>query len=179
MSAHPDLREAIARFNESEPILDLVDAHVDQRPKKVASTRGGEWASPCPCCGGTDRFRIWPSPPDGAPGAWCRRCEASGDTLTWAVRLSGRDRSTKGATRDFLLARGYLRPSSERAHRRQPRPRPWPAATPAPSNIATSSAERPPWELPPISISNPPPTSTRSHAPAGPEVELPEGDVRD
>jgi len=29
-------------------------------PKKVAQTNGGEYASPCPGCNGSDRFRIWP-----------------------------------------------------------------------------------------------------------------------
>lgn len=28
--------------------------------KRVASTHGGEYAGPCPFCGGTDRFRVWP-----------------------------------------------------------------------------------------------------------------------
>jgi DNA primase len=29
--------------------------------KRVASTHGGEYAGPCPFCGGTDRFRVWPN----------------------------------------------------------------------------------------------------------------------
>jgi DNA primase len=28
--------------------------------RKVANTQGGEYAGPCPFCGGTDRFRVWP-----------------------------------------------------------------------------------------------------------------------
>ncbi|MBV9711108.1 MAG: hypothetical protein JO011_09365, partial [Ktedonobacteraceae bacterium] len=28
--------------------------------RRVASTHGGEYAGPCPFCGGTDRFRVWP-----------------------------------------------------------------------------------------------------------------------
>jgi DNA primase len=38
--------------------------------KKVSSTSGGEYAGPCPMCGGNDRFRIQPG-----SGRWlCRHC---------------------------------------------------------------------------------------------------------
>jgi hypothetical protein len=37
-------------------ILDLAEKHVDL--KRVASTKGGEYAGPCPGCGGDDRFRV-------------------------------------------------------------------------------------------------------------------------
>ena len=46
-------------------ILDLVGGL-----NKVASTGGGEWAGPCPFCGGNDRFRVQPS-----ANIWlCRHC---------------------------------------------------------------------------------------------------------
>lgn len=46
-------------------ILDLVGGM-----KKVASTGGGEYAGPCPFCGGSDRFRVQP-----AQNIWlCRNC---------------------------------------------------------------------------------------------------------
>jgi DNA primase len=46
-------------------ILDLVGGL-----KKVASTGGGEYAGPCPFCGGNDRFRVQPS-----QNIWlCRKC---------------------------------------------------------------------------------------------------------
>ena len=32
----------------------------DVQLRRVASTNGGEWAGPCPFCGGHDRFRVWP-----------------------------------------------------------------------------------------------------------------------
>jgi len=51
-------------------------------PKKVASTSGGEYESPCPFCGGTDRFRVWPS--QGEFGKyWCRGCGRSGDAIQY------------------------------------------------------------------------------------------------
>src|SRR3954467_10838503 len=49
-------------------LLDLIGR--DTRLKKIAGTRGGEYAGPCPSCGGDDRFRVQP-----AQGLWwCRSC---------------------------------------------------------------------------------------------------------
>jgi len=49
-------------------------------PKKVAGTNGGEYASACPICGGTDRFRLWPA--QGEHGKWwCRGCGKGGDAI--------------------------------------------------------------------------------------------------
>lgn len=41
--------------------------------RKVASTSGGEYAGPCPMCGGRDRFRVQPNGADG-PRWYCRQC---------------------------------------------------------------------------------------------------------
>ncbi len=41
--------------------------------RKVAGTGRGEYAGPCPICGGHDRFRVQPSGPDG-PRWYCRQC---------------------------------------------------------------------------------------------------------
>ena len=47
-------------------IFDLVGGGL----KKVANTGGGEWAGPCPICGGNDRFRVQPE-----ANIWlCRHC---------------------------------------------------------------------------------------------------------
>lgn len=52
----------------SVDLLALIGA--DTRLRKVASTRGGEFAGPCPFCGGDDRFRVQPE-----HGLWwCRSC---------------------------------------------------------------------------------------------------------
>jgi DNA primase len=51
--------------------------------KRVASTNGGEWAGACPFCGGRDRFRVWPDPPDGRPRYWCRQCGRKGDAIQY------------------------------------------------------------------------------------------------
>jgi DNA primase len=57
----------------------------DTKLKKAASTNGGEWAGPCPFCGGRDRFRVWPQPADGKPRFWCRQCECSGDAIDYVM----------------------------------------------------------------------------------------------
>src|SRR4030042_4277294 len=50
--------------------------------KKTGSTGGGEYAGPCPWCGGDDRFRVWPS--QGEFGKyWCRGCGRSGDAIQY------------------------------------------------------------------------------------------------
>jgi DNA primase len=48
--------------------------------KRAATTNGGEWAGPCPFCGGRDRFRVWPN--QGTTGRyWCRGCGKQGDAI--------------------------------------------------------------------------------------------------
>ncbi len=61
-------------------ILGLIEH--DTNLKRVASTRGGEWAGPCPFCGGKDRFRVWP---EARPRArfWCRGCGRQGDAAQY------------------------------------------------------------------------------------------------
>ena len=60
--------EAIKKYAN---LLALVER--DTQIKKVASTEGGEYAGPCPFCGGADRFHIQPNFKGGA--RWfCRNC---------------------------------------------------------------------------------------------------------
>lgn len=66
---------------------------------KMASTNGGEYAGPCPLCGGKDRFRVWPRPNKGNPRFWCRQCGFRGDAITYL-------RETKQLS--FRAACGYL-----------------------------------------------------------------------
>lgn len=59
---------------------------------RVATTAGGEYAGPCPVCGGRDRFRVWPAEEGGR--WWCRTEAKSGDLIElfrWARGLSYRD----------------------------------------------------------------------------------------
>lgn len=58
--------------------------------KFKARTHGGEYACPCPDCGGNDRFIVWPN--RGPYGMfWCRRCHKQGniiDFLKWQKGMS-------------------------------------------------------------------------------------------
>lgn len=66
-------------------------------PRKVSEAYGGEYACACPgpICGGAgqDRFHVWPwreNPGGKAVGRfWCRRCEASGDTVAFLQLVEG------------------------------------------------------------------------------------------
>ncbi|MEO0562494.1 MAG: primase-helicase zinc-binding domain-containing protein, partial [Chloroflexota bacterium] len=55
--------------------------------KRAGSTGGGEFAGPCPFCGGKDRFRVWPN--DDVPRWWCRQCDAKGDAITLLQKRDG------------------------------------------------------------------------------------------
>jgi DNA primase len=56
--------------------------------KHVGSTGGGEYAGPCPWCGGQDRFRVWPA--QGEAGKfWCRQCGRSGDAIEYLRERRG------------------------------------------------------------------------------------------
>lgn len=69
--------------------IDLVDlASRDTRLRKIASTRGGEYAGACPFCGGQDRFHVQPE-----KGLWfCRQCSPDGrwqDAIAFVMRRDG------------------------------------------------------------------------------------------
>jgi DNA primase len=63
-------------------LLDLIGKDVTLMRK--ATTNEGEYAGPCPFCGGTDRFLVWPYAEK--PGFWCRQCDRKGDAIDY-VRL--------------------------------------------------------------------------------------------
>ncbi|MBL3582606.1 primase-helicase zinc-binding domain-containing protein [Oleidesulfovibrio alaskensis] len=76
--------------------LDLVRSF-GVEPKFVARTGGGEYAGPCPSCGGKDRFRVWPEQ-EGGPvcskagvrGTWfCRREQIGGDAVEFLLHFGG------------------------------------------------------------------------------------------
>lgn len=60
-------------------LLDLVQVNIQLQ--RVARTNGGEYAGPCPFCGGRDRFRVWPNQAGGR--YWCRVCGKHGDAIQW------------------------------------------------------------------------------------------------
>lgn len=55
--------------------------------KRVATTNGGEYAGPCPFCGGRDRFRVWPNQDGGR--YWCRGCGKHGDAIQYLRETRG------------------------------------------------------------------------------------------
>lgn len=63
-------------------IMDLIDNV--QSLKRIASTDGGEFAGPCPFCGGKDRFHVQPQ-----KNRWfCRQCsEGWGDVISYAKKM--------------------------------------------------------------------------------------------
>ncbi len=86
----------------------------DTKLKRVAGTNGGEWAGPCPVCGGVDRLRVWPNHPV-KPEFWCRGCGKRGDAIEYVMWTRGYD---------FIQALDFLRmelPKRERTQRQQPR----------------------------------------------------------
>lgn len=69
-------------------ILELIRKHGIE-PKKASSTKGGEYASSCPGCGGKDRFRVWPEQHDGQGAYWCRQCGCGGDAIQFLRDFEG------------------------------------------------------------------------------------------
>jgi len=68
-------------------VLDLASRKVNLR--KVSGTNGGEWQGPCPGCGGTDRFHVWPAQNEGKGAYWCRSCEKCGDNIQYLRDFEG------------------------------------------------------------------------------------------
>lgn len=56
--------------------------------KRVSGTNGGEYAGPCPSCGGTDRFHVWPEQGDSGR-YWCRGCSKTGDAIQYLKDFRG------------------------------------------------------------------------------------------
>jgi len=81
----------------------------DTELKYVATTGGGEYAGPCPFCGGQDRFRVQPDHSGGARW-YCRGCggERWHDVIDYVIRRDGVDFIT--ASKTFGIASLPLEP---------------------------------------------------------------------
>lgn len=55
--------------------------------QRTSSTRGGEYHSSCPNCGGADRFMFWPK----IDRYWCRQCNVNGDAIQFCRDFLGLD----------------------------------------------------------------------------------------
>lgn len=100
--------------------------------KKVSNTHGGEWAGPCPFCGGRDRMRIWP-----VLNRWtCRQCkdmhmhdiidyvrERDGVSFAEAMSILGKPEARKhsGTPLKELIARATKTADEEKAWQEQAR----------------------------------------------------------
>lgn len=75
-------------------VVDLLE-EMGVQPKRVASSKGGEYHSRCPDpnCDGKDRFCSWPK--EGSDGRyWCRKCLRSGDAIQFCRDFLGMDFSS-------------------------------------------------------------------------------------
>ncbi|MCG8636263.1 MAG: alpha helicase [Desulfobacterales bacterium] len=100
--------------------MNLLDAVADAGVvvRRVGNTKGGEYAGPCPRCGGTDRFRVWPGDKGGRGSYWCRDtgngCGAWGDLVQFLVGFRGYE------YKDAFQAAGRERPVDYRPAGQQP-----------------------------------------------------------
>jgi hypothetical protein len=69
-------------------VLDLLKARSIE-PAKASNSRGGEYHSECPGCGGKDRFHVWPEQNEGAGSYWCRQCGKAGDAIQFLIDFDG------------------------------------------------------------------------------------------
>lgn len=80
-------------------LLSWLEAKVGaSRVRKASGAKGGEYHSPCPICGGEDRFIVFPDQEggelcrqNGIKGTWAcpRHCEIGGDALDWLTKIEG------------------------------------------------------------------------------------------
>ena len=56
--------------------------------KRAGGLHGGKYHGPCPVCGGTDRFHIWPEQGDHGT-FWCRSCQLAGDAIEYLIKIEG------------------------------------------------------------------------------------------
>ncbi len=80
-------------------LLQLLREKVDpSKIRRVSGRQGGEYHSPCPLCGGTDRFTVFPAQAGGElcqkhgfAGTWAcpRGCGKGGDVISWLMDVEG------------------------------------------------------------------------------------------
>lgn len=79
-------------------LLDLLHARVGETIRKVSPRQGGEYHSPCPSCGGNDRFICFPEQTGGdvaqrhgLTGTWScpRHCQTGGDIISFLTTFEG------------------------------------------------------------------------------------------
>lgn len=105
----------------------------------VSAAKGGEYASPCPGCGGKDRFHTFPEQ-EGGPVCqdagvlgtyWCRKCGAGGDVLQYLMDFESMSFA------DACASLGAKAPRKLQLHGRLPQP---PKSSQAPAFVPTELA---------------------------------------
>lgn len=80
-------------------LIDLVRSRIPKGFAREVGSRG-QFQGPCPACGGTDRFCVFPDQePKGDlavragawGGYWCQQCGLAGDYVQWLVEVEGWD----------------------------------------------------------------------------------------
>lgn len=117
-------------LNDLQALKEKVDllalAGRDTTLKRVASTNGGEFAGPCPFCGGRDRFRLQPKNA-GGPRWLCRGCSEGRwqsavdyvmrrdrvDFKQAVARLNGGDLLRTRERRETPVAPSYVAPAGD------------------------------------------------------------------
>ncbi len=81
---------AILATRGTNMLLELVK-ELGLNPKKTSSSQGGEYHSPCPQCGGSDRFFVQPGRKmRNCLGYYrCRQCGIGGDTIQFCIDFIG------------------------------------------------------------------------------------------
>lgn len=108
--------------------LGLIES--DTELKRVAGKDGGEYAGPCPFCGGTDRFHVWPDHPAGLHwrcfGHQSGRsgCDRGGDLLAYLVERGDVTPQEAGRIRHSDDSQNTQASSSSGARPRRARPVP-------------------------------------------------------
>lgn len=112
-------------------LLELVTRTVG-RVAKVSSREGGEYHSPCPRCGGKDRFIVFPQQEGGkiaaqagVLGTWAcpRHCHSSGDAISFLTEFGGLSFRDACAELNIPLPDGEGdQPRPRRAYRKPPPP---------------------------------------------------------
>jgi len=69
-------------------VLNLLEQYGITPRLATKGKHGPEYWSPCPGCGGDDRFHVWPEE-KGNGAYWCRQCQKWGDDVQFRVDFMG------------------------------------------------------------------------------------------
>jgi len=109
-------------------ILDLL-REKSIEPRRVSNNKGGEYHSPCPGCGGDNRFHVWSEQNNGRGSWWCRGCGKGGDGIQFLREFSGM------SFKDACSRLGIKKTTGGNYHR------PWKAAPVPPRQLAKKVLE--------------------------------------